>query len=51
MSSTSPDPQPVVDGRGGTILGPRNVAIETENSDVPPALTDDAPPYPATQPP
>jgi len=34
MSSTSTDPQPVVDGRGGTILGPRNVAIERQNPDV-----------------
>jgi oxalate decarboxylase len=34
MSSTATDPQPVVDGRGGTILGPRNVAIERQNPDV-----------------
>jgi oxalate decarboxylase len=34
MSSTASDPQPVVDGRGGTILGPRNVAIERQNPDV-----------------
>jgi oxalate decarboxylase len=34
MSSTSTDPQPVVDGRGGTILGPRNVPIERQNPDV-----------------
>jgi oxalate decarboxylase len=34
MSSTAADPQPVIDGRGATILGPRNVAIERENPDV-----------------
>jgi oxalate decarboxylase len=34
MSSTASDPQPVVDGRGGAILGPRNVAIERQNPDV-----------------
>jgi oxalate decarboxylase len=34
MSSTSTAPQPVVDGRGATILGPRNVPIEQENPDV-----------------
>jgi hypothetical protein len=33
MSSTATDPQPVVNGRGGTILGPRNVAIERQNPD------------------
>jgi oxalate decarboxylase len=27
-------PQPVIDGRGATILGPRNVPIERENPDV-----------------
>jgi oxalate decarboxylase len=32
--STSADPQPIVDGRGATILGPRNVPIELENPDV-----------------
>ncbi len=34
MSSTATDPQPVVDGRGGTILGPRNIVIERQNPDV-----------------
>jgi oxalate decarboxylase len=34
MSSTATDPQPVVDGRGGTILGPRNVVIERQNPDI-----------------
>jgi oxalate decarboxylase len=34
MSSTATDPQPIVDGRGGTILGPRNVPIERQNPDV-----------------
>ncbi|HEY7969396.1 MAG TPA: cupin domain-containing protein, partial [Candidatus Limnocylindrales bacterium] len=34
MSSTASDPQPVVDGRGATILGPRNVPIERQNPDV-----------------
>jgi oxalate decarboxylase len=34
MSSTASDPQPVVDGRGGAILGPRNVAIERQSPDV-----------------
>jgi oxalate decarboxylase len=33
MSSISADPQPVTDGRGATILGPRNVVIERENPD------------------
>ena len=35
MSAISTDPQPVIDGRGATILGPRNVAIERQNPDVP----------------
>ena len=34
MSATSTDLQPVVDGRGATILGPRNVSVELENPDV-----------------
>jgi oxalate decarboxylase len=34
MSATTTEPQPIVDGRGGTILGPRNVAIERQNPDV-----------------
>jgi len=34
MSATATDPQPIVNGRGATILGPRNVAIERENPDV-----------------
>ena len=34
MSSTSADPQPIVDGRGASILGPRNVPLELENPDV-----------------
>jgi oxalate decarboxylase len=34
MSSIASDPQPIVNGRGGTILGPRNVAIERQNPDV-----------------
>jgi oxalate decarboxylase len=34
MSATATDPQPVIDGRGGTILGPRNVAVERQNPDV-----------------
>ena len=34
MSASSTDFQPVQDGRGATILGPRNVAIERENPDV-----------------
>jgi oxalate decarboxylase len=33
MSSTAANPQPVIDGRGATILGPRNVAIERQNPD------------------
>jgi oxalate decarboxylase len=33
-TATSTDPQPIVDGRGGTILGPRNVPIERQNPDV-----------------
>jgi oxalate decarboxylase len=33
-NATDPDPDPVVDGGGGTILGPRNVAIERQNPDV-----------------
>ena len=42
MSSTSADPQPSVDGRGGTILGPRNVPVERQNPDVLIAPTTDA---------
>jgi oxalate decarboxylase len=34
MSSSSVDPQPIVNGRGATILGPRNLPIERENPDV-----------------
>jgi oxalate decarboxylase len=34
MSSSSADPQPVVDGRGASILGPRNIPVERENPDV-----------------
>src|SRR3984885_1073332 len=34
MSATSTDLQPVVDGRGATILGPRNVPVEHQNPDV-----------------
>jgi oxalate decarboxylase len=34
MSSTAADPQPIVDGRGATILGPRNLPLELENPDV-----------------
>ncbi len=33
MSSILTDPEPVVDGRGATILGPRNIAVERENPD------------------
>jgi oxalate decarboxylase len=42
MSATATDPQPVVDGRGATILGPRNVPVERENPDVLVAPTTDA---------
>jgi oxalate decarboxylase len=31
MSTTTRIPEPIVEGRGGTILGPRNVAVEREN--------------------
>src|ERR1700740_948716 len=34
MSTRATAPQPIVNGRGATILGPRNVAIERENPDV-----------------
>jgi hypothetical protein len=34
MSAASTDLQPVVDGRGATILGRRDVAIERQNPDV-----------------
>jgi hypothetical protein len=34
MSATATDPQPVIDGRGATILGPRNVPVEKQNPDV-----------------
>ena len=34
MSAISTDPQPVVDDRGGTILGPRNLQVERQNPDV-----------------
>ena len=33
MSATSTDLQPVVNGRGATILGPRDIAIERQNPD------------------
>jgi oxalate decarboxylase len=42
MSSTASDPQPVVDGRGATILGPRNVAVERQNPDILISPTTDA---------
>ncbi len=42
MSSTSAGPQPIIDGRGGTILGPRNVPVERQNPDVLIAPTTDA---------
>jgi oxalate decarboxylase len=31
MSTTPTPPEPIADGRGATILGPRNVAVEREN--------------------
>jgi oxalate decarboxylase len=31
MSAVTSIPEPIVDGRGGTILGPRNVAVEREH--------------------
>ena len=34
MSAAATEPQPIVDGRGATILCPRNVAIERENPEV-----------------
>jgi oxalate decarboxylase len=34
MSASSTDLEPIQDGRGATILGPRNVPIERENPDV-----------------
>src|SRR6201995_2369046 len=34
MSASPTDLQPIIDGRGATILGPRNVPIERENPDV-----------------
>ncbi len=34
MATNVKAPQPVVDGRGATILGPRNLPIEQENPDV-----------------
>jgi oxalate decarboxylase len=42
MSATYTDPQPIVDDRGGTILGPRNVAIDEQNPDALIAPTTDA---------
>jgi oxalate decarboxylase len=42
MSPTSAVPEPIVDGRGGTILGPRNVPVERQNPDVLIAPTTDA---------
>jgi oxalate decarboxylase len=32
--SASSDPEPIVDGRGATILGPHNVPVELENPDL-----------------
>jgi oxalate decarboxylase len=34
MATDVKAPEPVVDGRGATILGPRNLPIERENPDV-----------------
>ena len=34
MSTKDADLEPIVNGRGATILGPRNVPIERENPDV-----------------
>src|ERR1700751_1788983 len=34
MSASPTDLQPIIDGRGATVLGPRNVPIERENPDV-----------------
>jgi hypothetical protein len=34
MSFVSADPEPAVDGRGATILGPRNVVIDRQNHDL-----------------
>ena len=34
MSASLTDPQPVTDGRGASILGPRDVAIERQNPDL-----------------
>jgi oxalate decarboxylase len=42
VSATSTNPQPVADGRGATILGPRNVAIDRQNPDLLIAPTTDA---------
>ncbi len=42
MSAISADPQPISDGRGATILGPRNVAVELQNPDGLLAPTTDA---------
>ena len=33
MPSSETDFQPIVDGRGATILGPRNTALELQNPD------------------
>jgi len=33
MATTPDDPQPMQDGRGATILGPRNIPLERENPD------------------
>src|ERR1700728_2346114 len=41
-NGVSAGPEPIVDGRGGTILGPRNVPVELENPDVLIAPTTDA---------
>lgn len=42
MSAISTDPQPISDGLGATILGPRNVDIEQQNPDGLIAPTTDA---------
>ena len=42
MSAIPTAPQPISDGRGATILGPRNVAVERQNPDALIAPTTDA---------
>jgi oxalate decarboxylase len=41
-TTTGPVPEPIEDGRGASILGPRNIPVERENPDLLLSPTTDA---------